>query len=185
MLRNASVRLLQTFQNKRKGKEHHATSRANSLAEPSSPTTIVDCETSSSSHGPRCNPMQEYSGPFPNDPLEHPGDSSELPARNLNRSASLPGQLPQNRRQPGGALRRLERRMSMESVANLNARRQQQEQRLQNHTIGSKEHLCKPSLPTQDRLGNDTKTEAVKMRPSLNKDVSLRDLVAEYEQTFL
>ena len=86
-----------------------------------------------------------------------------------------------------GALRRLERRMSMESVTSLHDRQQQQEQRLLNYVVdGIQPKLSKATRQTARAVVDAQKggTGATELS-SKEQDNSLKDLVAEFEQSFL
>jgi len=188
MFRSASMRgarLLQSFRVKRKGSDH-VKARKKSCLEPSSPT--VAASSSSIAFTPahtrkELNLLEDQSDPV----------DASLKKPHFYRSASLPEQeLHQKQRQqgpPGGALRRLERRMSVESLTNLNARCQQREQRLLNQSIRSKDLLLKSSGHTQGSSDETATSKIVRKqcttKHSSTDDVSLRDLLEEYELNFL
>jgi len=174
MLRISSARIFQSFRvsnNRNKSKDENK-------------KAATKLQTGSRLEAPKMPALHsEFSGPF----CDEREESSKIDT-----TRALPEVEPTSREEetkrrarapPGGALRRLERRMSMESVTSLNARREQQEQRLLNQSIGGSPTISKPSVPNQQPDAADSTDQPKRM--SLKQQNSLTDLLMEYEQSFL
>lgn len=174
MLRISSARIFQSFRisNNRNKKKDESKKAATKLQTGSK----IQAASMPASHA-------EYSGPF----CDEREESSKIVATRALPEVEQPSRDEETKRRarapPGGALRRLERRMSMESVTSLNSRREQQEQRLLNQSIGGDPTIPKPSVPNQQPDAADSTDQPKRM--SLNQQNSLTDLLVEYEQSFL
>ena len=143
-----------------------------------SPTTVIAPSTVYSELPAALNPIYDNSSSGVSE------DHSEADDRNNIKPVRR--SLTNHRGLSNGALSRLERQMSKESVASLHTRQQQHEQRLLNHVVGGTEpSLCKSSF----REARTTSAHGCEIGAadscSKQQDMSLKGLVAEFEQTFL
>lgn len=161
------------------------------IAEQNNASTALHASASTccESYAP-CRSLEEFSGPFV-DIAEGQEDQSEVDVPqlpSLSRSTPTPLENQQQQQQQqrnvpsGGALQRLERRMSMESVSSLHARRQQQEQRLLNHDVGAQP--TDSSLSKVQIVGAHSSCTSAVEPPSRPQEISLKGLVEEFEQSF-
>jgi len=175
MLRISSARIFQSFRvsnNRNKSKDE--SKKAATKLQAKSGLQAADLPASHS----------EFSGPFCDEREESLKIDTTRALPEVEEQSSREEETKRRARAPpGGALRRLERRMSMESVTSLNARREQQEQRLLNQSIGGSPTISKPSVPNQQPDAADSTDQPKRM--SLKQQNSLTDLLMEYEQSFL